>query len=231
MTCPSCGRNDGHTLACWRQRRARRTAKLKRMQAKQIREAKFARALEYGRANPVETKWLRSVAKYRDDVEETSCPVPEKCSLPRRGFQNARVLMIMPPVPYTTETLAQLQARYPKALEHVYDQVAIEERGTIRPGECPANVFDFEDGLRLIVSREREREGRIVLHVSASFRTECKIAHEMRRQLKRTPRYEIVDRWAKTIPARFAELSGDDTPLRFIGWSDRMIPHWRREEA
>ena len=64
-----------------------------------------------------------------------------------------------------SRTTVGLQARYPQALEFRYDSFAIVN-GAIRPGECAANVFDFEDGLRLIVNRELLDGCVHVLHVS-----------------------------------------------------------------
>lgn len=139
------------------------------------------------------------------------------------------------PVPYTNETLAELQARFTKALEHVYDQDAIIRRDAIRPGEIPAQVFDFEDGLRLLVSRERSPDGKIFLHVSASFKERCRIVDELRLQIfgcgSEYKARLIFEQWAASIPARFAELAQDNgPPIELIGWSAGRIPHWHREE-
>ena len=140
-----------------------------------------------------------------------------------------------PPVPFVPASLAELQARYPKALEFVYDQQAIVQDNAIRPGEVAANLFDFEDGLRLLVSRERTPSGQVVLHVSASFQDDCKIADNFRRWLGPKPskqkRQRLANNWAITIPARFIELSGDTLPLKFIGWTSNYVPHWMRIEV
>lgn len=138
----------------------------------------------------------------------------------------------MPPIPNTPEPLATLQARYPRCLDHTYDQAAIRDRGGIRPGEVAANVFDFEsDGLRLIISRERSPDGIVTLHFSASFPGECRIADEFRLLKLTMPVERIMRKWIDSIPARFRELSGDQRPILFIGRSDVGIPHWVIEEA
>jgi hypothetical protein len=133
----------------------------------------------------------------------------------------------MPPVPQTAESLAVLRARYAAALEHVYDVEAIR-RGAVRPGEVAANVFDFEDGLRLIVSRERYPDGEILLHFSASFLPKCRMADELRQQATvfGLDGDQLLQRWLADVPRRFVELSGDGRPLRFLGMSDHKIPHW-----
>lgn len=134
------------------------------------------------------------------------------------------------PIPITPESLGVLRARYPRALEYVYDQLEIARDGVIRPGEVASNVFDHEDGLRLLVSRERTPKGQVVLRVSASFPEQCRMADEMRLLAVATPKSRIMQMWLDGIPARFRELSGDARPLRFLGWSGRYIPHWILED-
>jgi hypothetical protein len=135
----------------------------------------------------------------------------------------------MPPVSSHPESLEALRGRYARALEHVFDVPAIRDRGGIRPGEVAANVFDFEDGLRLIVSRERMPEGHVVRHVSASFAEHGRMADEFRLLAVTTPREKLFKMWLADIPGRFAELSGDERTLRYAGFSGK-VPHFFIEE-
>ncbi len=128
------------------------------------------------------------------------------------------------PVPNSPEPLDALRARYAAALEHVYD-VRVILQGGIRPGEVPANVFDALDGLRLIVSRERMLDRELLLHVSASFPAESRMADEFRLLAVATPKRKILDMWLADLPRRFTELSDDRRPLEFVGWSEKGIPH------
>lgn len=137
----------------------------------------------------------------------------------------------MPPVQNRPESLEALKARYGRALEHIYDQAAIEHGGAIRPGEVAANVFDFEDGLRLIVSRERMPDGDLVLHLSASFPKDCRLADEFRLLAVATPKQKILRMFLSSIPGRFAEMSGETRVPHYLGSSDRGIPHWVIPEA
>lgn len=136
----------------------------------------------------------------------------------------------MLPVPRNPEPLAELRQRYPRALQFQFDMRAIIEQGLIRPGECAANVFDFDDGLRLIVSRELLLDGRDVLHVSASFAPQGKIADEMRLLSITKSKEQLLQMWRRDVPRRFRELSGDERALEFLGWSDGNVPHWFVEE-
>lgn len=137
----------------------------------------------------------------------------------------------MPPVPITTESLEDLQARYPRALEHVYNQKAIVEQGGIRPGEVAANVFDFPDGLRLIVSRELcALTGEIGLHFSASFGLGSRLADEILLLATGRGLNWAFRQWVSSVPERFRELSGDTREACFLGISAGNVPHWRIEE-
>jgi hypothetical protein len=136
----------------------------------------------------------------------------------------------MPNPESNPEPMEALRARYAGALEHEFSVGFILSGTERRPGECPANVFDFLDGLRLIVSREVMPDGTRYLHVSASFRKESRIADEMRLlSLTKTPQ-ELLEMWRRNVPRRFAELSGDERELTFVGWSQSHVPHWRIEE-
>jgi hypothetical protein len=71
---------------------------------------------------------------------------------------------------WNPESMETLRGRYSSALERVYDTKLIEQGESDRPGEHREHVFDFEDGLRLIISREC-RDGKRYLHVSGSVKT------------------------------------------------------------
>jgi hypothetical protein len=136
----------------------------------------------------------------------------------------------MPPVPTNPEPLAALRARYPRALEHLYDAVAIRDARAIRPGEVVANVFDFEDGLRLIVSREQVPGLGRVLHVSASFLLTGELSQKLDGILQAegvTMAYMALLREAR---CRFLELSGDPRRLAYVGKSSEMVPHFQIQE-
>jgi hypothetical protein len=68
-------------------------------------------------------------------------------------------------VPWRPEPVTALQARYAAAVEHLYEG---RELAGSRPGNQRQHVFDWADGLRLIVSRERTAEGRVGVHFTAS---------------------------------------------------------------
>ncbi len=131
------------------------------------------------------------------------------------------------------ETLAALQARYPRALETIYDALAISRGEGVRPGEMATSIFDFaSDGLRLLVSRDRHSlpvggfPAGIYLHVSASFPVGCDLARKTEEQIVRLGPALAREWFLDLATARFRILSGDSRPLTFLGWSEKLIPHW-----
>jgi hypothetical protein len=84
-----------------------------------------------------------------------------------------------PAVPWTPQPWATLTARLPKAFEKVYTSQPFEAATLAqalglaptsqdRPGLHPESVFDTQYGVRVILSRERRRDGSTFLHASAS---------------------------------------------------------------
>jgi hypothetical protein len=123
-------------------------------------------------------------------------------------------------VPVNPEPEDALRARYPAALAKIYQlaEAAAERRG---PGDRPEHVFDTLDGVRLIVSREQWPNGRLQLHVSASFHDHCAIElQQIRRVLGIRDGLDFMLR-------RFREISGDTSAATLIGLSEgKGVPHW-----
>lgn len=125
------------------------------------------------------------------------------------------------PIKHRPEKVAALAARYAKALEHVFDVEAIEFSGAKRPGEMAECVFDFEDGLRLIVSRDRFPNGDIKTHVSASAR----VSSELYQHIKFGSVNQVE--FCAMVTMAHAEISGTKGGLELLGFSEgKMVPHF-----
>jgi len=70
--------------------------------------------------------------------------------------------------PFLPEMLDDLCKRLPQALEPVYDVDLCLKGMQTMPGAQRRHIFDCEDGLRLIVSRDWI-DGRAITHLSASL--------------------------------------------------------------
>lgn len=111
-------------------------------------------------------------------------------------------------IPFIPEPLEQLKSRFPKALEKVWK---VTDPMPDRPGLHREHLFDFESGLRLLVSKDKlpqfqEPE----IHVSASWEwNPPKTVEEMR----------------QAVGEAYRSLGGTGL-LYFIGFSEAAIPHW-----
>lgn len=135
------------------------------------------------------------------------------------------------PLPHRPETLESLKARYHAALERVYTLDDAISGRVLLAGRNPANVFDFEDGLRLVVSRIRLPSGPLTLNISASVALNGRVARDA--QVLCTtgqPASKVYAAWLRSIPRRFRELSGDNRELLYLGHSGNLLPHFAIEE-
>jgi hypothetical protein len=131
-------------------------------------------------------------------------------------------------LPFKPETIEDLRARYQSALTTIFD-IAEIEAGGVRPGQLRRHVFDCEDGIRLLISRDRDSRNaatsKPALHVSASVEKGYEV-YTMAERGELSP--EGFLRMAKE---RFASISGDPRRLRLLGFSHEAgVPHWMVEE-
>lgn len=135
----------------------------------------------------------------------------------------------MPPVPYDNKSTAEHRERYPRALEKLFHTEDIA-RGGQRPGQCPENVFDWWDGLRLIISREWSDEKKEVLHLSASLRPDGKLFRKARQVGRADGPARGVDHFLVQAFARFLELAPGQA-MFFAGLTDNVAHWWAPRSA
>ena len=70
-------------------------------------------------------------------------------------------------LPFEPEPEKSLKARFQEALEDRFDMQQVEDGLIERPGLIRKHVFDFQDGLRLIVSNDKSGNN-YYMHISAS---------------------------------------------------------------
>lgn len=76
-----------------------------------------------------------------------------------------------PVLPFQPETIASARRRFPRALREASNPLELIEGKGIPPSINRVNVFDFEDGIRMIVSLDDLVISKKI-HVSASYTTE-----------------------------------------------------------
>jgi hypothetical protein len=131
--------------------------------------------------------------------------------------------MTAKPLRVIVRPMVDHQKRYAAAIARIYDLSNIEKWiGGDRPGQKPVHVFDFENGVRLIISREAFPGKPPRIHVSASLNdlTTMPTAATMDAVAARRKFREVVG-------DVFLELTGRPIPYgSFMCWSDKGVPHW-----
>lgn len=124
-------------------------------------------------------------------------------------------------LPFAPESLESLKARYPAAVERAIDLAgALGDPGDF-PGLNRRHVFDFDDGLRLIVSLDDHGpRGGVELHASASAAPKS--------PLRRSIAAGFVDaeRFLERARSAFHALSGWDGPMPVGAIGAGGVPHW-----
>ena len=121
-------------------------------------------------------------------------------------------------LPFKPESIERLKARLPQALDQIYDPFLCFNGFQELPGERRPHVFDFEEGLRLIICRQL-RGSAPVLDISASATLKTRWDGQVgNHPLKRMAEKRLEDLGIK--------------PLQFIGFSlQRGTPHWIVKES
>lgn len=123
-------------------------------------------------------------------------------------------------LPFERESIESMAARYPQAIEEICDVESAKLGVGWMPGGRRANVFDFEDGMRMIVSRDESAEFGIKIHFSASANPESVFYADIANGL--------VDRqqYLNLCVERFRAISGCDRIIRLGYVSEGGIPHF-----
>ena len=71
-------------------------------------------------------------------------------------------------LPYEPETLSDMKLRFHAAVDSVVYIDKVRSGEQVSPSKLRKHVFDFPDGMRMIVSREDLGDGKVFYHASAS---------------------------------------------------------------
>lgn len=127
-------------------------------------------------------------------------------------------------LPFKPESVEQLKARYQAALIHRFDAERVAENREIKPYQCPANLFDFEEGIRIVVSRELGalQPDQTTLHIVGIIQPGASV---LKKLMKEPPR-DRMTRFGNIAMARFREISGDKRKIIHHVVGETMVPHW-----
>ena len=135
--------------------------------------------------------------------------------------------------PLQPQPFEVMRARFKQALKRTFQYGPNGDQTPAKgPWEYPEQRFDFDDGLRLMVSRDAFGE-RIDLHVSASIIP----GSELWQQFANRDNFGDISKVMLKILVedRYRALSGDVEHLPFNGFTSvtkgfKGVPHWRRTE-
>jgi hypothetical protein len=108
--------------------------------------------------------------------------------------------------------MEDLQARYPAALNFIAKQ--LDRR----------NIFDFQDGVRIMVSRQMIDRRGCVIWLSAGIIRDTRMWRMFEHKELTQALFKLL------IEGRYIELSGGGQPMTFRGFSPKGIPYWMRRD-
>ena len=131
-------------------------------------------------------------------------------------------------IPHDPERFMALKRRFPKAIEKIHD---------VRTGARAEHIFDFEDGFRLIVSRDATGEDPAeIIHFSVSFNPETPAYERYRKQFEsyvpKSPkqgaefRKRMVDKLCGEGKGHFRKLSGYRGDILLVSLVEEWVPHF-----
>lgn len=141
-------------------------------------------------------------------------------------------------LPYIPERISKHKARYPKAIEPVYDGTQKELPFVWDlPGSKREHIFDFRIGLRLLISRDKLPIFKTIMtgvHFSASVIENTNIYSILMKVTEIAGPQKASERLCEYSLIYFQQVSGiskDHPGIRFMGFSpEKGIPHWFIEE-
>ena len=128
--------------------------------------------------------------------------------------------MTAQPLPFCPQTPEELASRFDRALDQVYTLDEVQP-GVCAPGMNRDHVFDYPDGMRVIVSLDRDPWfAPAFLHVSLGAIENSRTARALCEAGIHSPVSVTVDAWLASFNERIRLLTGCKVP---IPWQHRQM--------
>lgn len=128
-------------------------------------------------------------------------------------------------VPVNAQSLDRLKKRFKLAIAPTYDAKLIESGRQRAPSGLFQHVFDFKNGLRMIISRDKHLIGpEPVIHFSASISPDTPLEKDLSRF--DDGKDGVRQAFLRISVESFRSISGSSAEIKLIGWSIGGIPHW-----
>lgn len=133
---------------------------------------------------------------------------------------------MLPPA-FRPHTVEEHKLRWPGAMVEVLDSESVKIGVSSEAAQREANLFDFQDGLRLIVSREQTLKDK-QLHLIGTMLPNSELwAIVCRDQHSSRPPKLSVEAFQQLIVERFEAIVDRPIALKFMGFGFRdHTPHW-----
>ncbi len=132
----------------------------------------------------------------------------------------------MPRLPAEPQPMILMRRRFPAAVAQYVDIESVKLGTKLHPGELRRHVFDFADGLRLIVSREDWGARGKVIHVSASSEHGSPLFKLLAASVDLAGAAASIGTFIYGVKRKFRGLSGRDAALTLDSISHEMgVPH------
>ena len=119
---------------------------------------------------------------------------------------------------FKPESIESLKSRYLQAIDELVDVESVSLGLRVDPGTNRRHVFDLEEGIRFIISREDQGQDGVFLHLSASAKyDEGECVHT---------KFESFSNFMRLCEEKFKEISGDSRSLEKFGITTEGIIHW-----
>lgn len=127
-------------------------------------------------------------------------------------------------IPFQPKSLEEHERRYANSVATVSDADTLLCSRMSRPDILIDQVFDCNDGMRLLINRKRLQQGTLVMHVSAMVERGSELwGHAQRGEIS-------IEQFLRLSEGRFARISGEKRPLPFLGRAGLDgVPHWLLE--
>lgn len=130
---------------------------------------------------------------------------------------------------YKPQSMRSLRLRLRDALERIWDctepGLAEQERTGIRPGNDPRNIFDFQNGIRMIISREQVDQG-IWIHISCSVQPGTELGAKLAMMVGQHSLDVINREFERSCRKYYKRLTGDGSGMQKVHTSEKSVPHW-----
>jgi hypothetical protein len=125
-------------------------------------------------------------------------------------------------LPFRPESVEKLKGRYHLALDPPNDVESVEIGVCLPPEEQRRNLFDFDDGLRMVISYDVHEDGKKAIHLAAFMLN----GSELQDRLRLENGGLDTETYLRDVILRFRLLSQYRKRVEWLGFLEDTSAHW-----